>query len=210
MNSEMKGLYAITDTANYSSQVMLSKTEEILLAGAKVLQYRNKQGDKNIRITEARQLHDLCRQHSVPLIINDDIALAIQVGADGIHLGRSDSSISAARKQLGCKAIIGCSCYNDLDRAYNAVNNGADYIAFGTFFPSPTKPDAVKAMPELISQTKEKYDLPVVAIGGITTENGQSLINAGADMLAVVSDLYASDDPSNKTKKYINLFTIDS
>ena len=207
MNFEMKGIYAITDTANYSSQIMLAKTDEILRSGARILQYRNKQADEKTRITEATQLYELCRHYSVPLIINDDISLAISIGADGIHLGKSDLSIPAARKQLGSKAIIGCSCYNDLDRAHNAVNDGANYIAFGAFFPSPTKPDAVRATPELINQIKQKYDLPVVAIGGITTENGQSLIDAGADMLAVVSGLYASDNPFNTTRKYINLFT---
>ncbi len=206
MNFEMKGLYAITDTTNYSSQIMLAKTDEILRAGAMILQYRNKQADENTRITEATQLYDLCQQYSVPLIINDDISLAISIGADGIHLGKSDSSIADARERLGNNTIIGCSCYNDLDRANNAVNEGADYIAFGAFFPSPTKPDAVHATPELIMKTKQEHDITVVAIGGITSENGQSLIDAGADMLAVISGLYASTSPFNTATKYVNLF----
>lgn len=203
----MKGLYAITDTANYSSQVMLAKTEEILRGGANILQYRNKQANKNTHITEAKQLHDLSQQYSVPLIINDDIDLAILIGADGVHLGKRDASISTAREQLGKQAIIGCSCYNDLNRADNAVKNGVDYIAFGTFFPSPTKPDATKATPALIRQAKKKYNIPVVAIGGITPENGKSLVGTGIDMLAVISSLYASRDPFHTTQKYIHLFT---
>ncbi len=202
----MKGLYAITDTANLSSEIMLTRTEEILRAGAKLLQYRNKQADENTRLTEARQLIDLCKQYTVPLIINDDIALAIKVDADGIHLGKSDPSIADARERLGNKAMIGCSCYNDLDRAQQAANSGADYIAFGAFFPSPTKPEAAHATPDIIQTAKQKFNLPVVAIGGITPENGQSLIEAGADMLAVISGIYASETPFNTATKYIELF----
>jgi len=206
MRFRVTGLYAITDTANLSTKIMLTKTEEILRAGAKILQYRNKQADQDTRKSEAEQLVELCKQFAVPLIINDDIALAAQVGADGVHLGKCDSSIADARKPLGNNAIIGYSCYNDLDRASDAVNAGADYIAFGAFFPSPSKPDAVHAAPEIIRAAKQKFDISVVAIGGITPENGQSLIDAGADMLAVISGLYASDAPAETTKNYINLF----
>lgn len=210
MRFEIKGLYAITDTANLSSEIMFTRTEEILRAGAKLLQYRNKQVDKDMRIAEAEQLLDLCRQYSVPLIINDDVALAVQTGADGVHLGKTDSSIADARERLGDKAMIGCSCYNDLDRAQQAAKSGADYIAFGAFFPSPTKPEAAHATTDIIQTAKQKFKLPVVAIGGITPENGQSLIVAGADMLAVISGLYASNDPFNTTRQYINMFKTES
>ncbi len=206
MRFRVNGLYAITDTANLSTKIMLSKTEEILRAGAKILQYRNKWADQNTRISETEQLAELCKQFAVPMIINDDIGLAAQVDADGVHLGKSDSSITEARKHLGINAIIGYSCYNDLDRAIEAVNAGADYIAFGTFFPSPSKPDAVQATPEIIQTAKQQFDVPVVAIGGITPENGQSLIDAGADMLAVISGLYTSETPFNTATKYVNLF----
>lgn len=210
MKFEIKGLYAITDTANLSSEIMFARTEEILRAGAKLLQYRNKQEDENSRLEEAKQLLDLCRQYSVPLIINDDIALAVQTGADGVHLGKTDSSIAEARDKLGNNAMIGCSCYNDLDRAQQAAESGADYIAFGAFFPSPTKPEAAHATSDIIQIAKQKFDLPVVAIGGITPENGQSLIEAGADMLAVISGLYASETPFDTTTKYINMFKTES
>lgn len=206
MRFRVNGLYAITDTEYLSFEKMLHKTEEILQAGAKVLQYRNKQADQNTRLTEARQLVDLCKQFTVPLIINDDIALAMKVDADGIHLGKSDSSIAVAREHLGNNAIIGVSCYNNLDRANEAVMAGADYIAFGAFFPSPSKPDAVHAAPEVLQTAKQQFDVSVVAIGGITPENGQSLIDAGADMLAVISGLYASETPFNTATKYVNLF----
>jgi thiamine-phosphate pyrophosphorylase len=206
----MKGLYAITDTANLSTETMLARTEEILRAGANFLQYRNKQADENTRIAEAEELHVLCREYSVPLIINDDIALAIQTGADGVHLGKSDSTIADARERLGNKVMIGCSCYNDLDRAQQASKSGADYIAFGAFFSSPTKPDAAHATLDIIQTAKQRFKLPVVAIGGITPENGLSLIEAGADMLAVISGLYASENPFNTTTKYINMFNTES
>ena len=206
----MKGLYAITDTANLSSETMLARTEEILRAGASLLQYRNKQADQNTRIAEAEELHTLCRQYSVPLIINDDIGLAVQTGADGVHLGKADSTVTDARERLGNKVMIGCSCYNDLDRAQQAAKSGADYIAFGAFFSSPTKPDAAHAKPDIIQIAKQKFKLPVVAIGGITLENGRSLIEAGADMLAVISGLYASETPFNTTTQYINMFKTES
>ena len=210
MSFEIKGLYAITDTANLSSELMLTRTEEILRAGAKLLQYRNKQANENTRIAEAEQLLDLCRKYSVPLIINDDISLAVQIGADGVHLGKTDSSVANARERLGNKAMVGCSCYNDLNRAQLVSKSGADYIAFGAFFPSPTKPGAAHATSDIIQAAKQKFDLPVVAIGGITPENGQSLIAAGADMLAVIGGLYASNDPFNTTKKYIKMFNTES
>ncbi len=202
----MKGLYAITDTTNLSSEIMLTRTEEILRAGAKLLQYRNKQADENTRLTEARQLADLCNQFNVPIIINDDIALAIKIDADGVHLGKSDPSIAFARGRLGNNIMIGISCYNNLDRARQATKYGADYIAFGAFYPSPTKPEAAHATPDIIQTAKQKFKLPVVAIGGITPENGQALIEAGADMLAVISGIYASETPFNTTIKYVNLF----
>ena len=202
----MKGLYAITDTTNLSSEIMLTRTEEILRAGATLLQYRNKQADENTRLTEARQLADLCNQFNVPIIINDDIALAIKIDANGVHLGKSDPSIAFARGHLGNNIMIGISCYNNLDRARQATKYGADYIAFGAFYPSPTKPEAAHATPDIIQTAKQKFKLPVVAIGGITPENGQALIEAGADMLAVISGIYASETPFNTTIKYVNLF----
>jgi thiamine-phosphate pyrophosphorylase len=202
----MCGLYAITDTERLSPEKMLHKTEEILRAGAKLLQYRNKQANQNTRLIEARQLVDLCKQFTVPLIINDDITLAMKIDADGVHLGKGDPPIAIARERLGNNAMIGVSCYNDLDLASEAVVAGADYLAFGAFFPSPSKPDAVHAKPEILQKAKQQFDLPIVAIGGITPENGQSLIDAGADMLAVISGLYVSETPFNTTTKYVNLF----
>lgn len=202
----MKGLYAITDTTQLSSEVMLKKTEEILRAGTKILQYRNKQAVSNRSLSEALELLELCKQYSVPLIINDDIEFAVEIDANGVHLGKDDSSVTEARKRLGHNAIIGVSCYNDLERANNGVNAGANYLAFGACFPSPSKPNAVRATPDIIRTAKQKFNLPVVAIGGITPENGSTLINAGADMLAIISGIYASETSYETTKNYISLF----
>lgn len=206
MSSQIKGLYAITDDDRFEPEIIFSKTEEILKAGAKVLQYRNKKADKHTQKKEAEKLATLCRQFSVPLIINDDIELAIHVGADGVHLGKDDLSIAVARECMGNNAIIGYSCYNDLTRADEAVKAGADYIAFGAFFPSQSKPNAVKARPEILQLAEQKFDLPLVAIGGITPENGAALIDAGADMLAVISGIYAAESSFEAAIKYINLF----
>lgn len=206
MKFNEKGLYAITDTETLDPKTVQAKTRDILHAGAKLLQYRGDHRDKTMRITEARQLQQLCQQFNIPLIINNDIALAVQVGADGVHLGKDDPAIAEARKQLGRHSIIGCSCYDDLQRAEEAVKAGADYLAFGAFFWSPTKPETVHAQPAIIRQAKQQFELPVVAIGGITPKNGHILLDAGADMLAVISGLYRSATPFETTKKYIGLF----
>lgn len=206
MKFNAKGLYAITDPEALAAKTLQEKTRDILRAGAKLLQYRCNHRDKSTRITEARQLQQLCQQFNIPFIINNDIALAVQIGADGIHLGKNDPAIAEARTQLGRHSIIGCSCYDDLQRAEEAVKAGADYLAFGAFFPSPTKPEAIHAEVSIIRQAKQQFGLPIVAIGGITTENGHILLEAGADMLAVISGLYRSATPFETTKKYIGLF----
>ncbi len=206
MNSDIKGLYAITDSSRFEFELVLSKSEEILKAGARVLQYRNKDADKSTQKKQAEKLVTLCRQFAVPLIINDDIELAIYVGASGVHLGKGDLSIAVARECMGNNAIIGYSCYNDLERANEAVTAGADYIAFGAFFPSQSKPEAVHADPEIIQLAKQQFDVPVVAIGGITPDNAAPLIDAGADMLAVISGVYTDESSFEAALKYINLF----
>ena len=201
-----KGLYAITDQNHADFATMLSKTEKILAAGAKFLQYRNQKNSPNTLLKEAQQLQKICRSYHVPLIINNNVTLATQIHADGIHLGATDISVAAARRQLGENIIIGCSCYNDLNRAHRAVATGANYIAFGAFFKSPNKPLAVKAELSLIHQAKRAFDVPIVAIGGITPKNGMALIDAGADMLAVISGLYSAHDASARTAEYMQLF----
>lgn len=199
------GIYAITDCENITADEILSKTESILSIGVALFQYRNKTEDQNCKRTLAMKLQSLCKKYKTPFIINDDLKLAKEIAADGIHLGQHDTNIDTARKVIGNK-IIGISCYNDFNRAVIAEQSGADYIAFGSFFPSSTKPDAVKADIDLIIKAKEELTLPVVAIGGITPENGKQLINAKVDFLAVISGIYSTDDATTSTLAYSNLF----
>ena len=204
--SNTSGLYAITDCENITTDDLLVKTTQILDTGITLLQYRNKTKDKQQKKILAEKLQLLYTEYQTPFIVNDDIALAKEINADGVHLGKDDTDIDIARQQLGNK-IIGISCYNDYDRAFTAKQNGADYIAFGAFFSSPTKPNAVKAGVNLITTAKKELSLPVVAIGGITPENGETLVDAGVDFLAVISGLYLASNTTEATLAYNNLFT---
>ena len=198
----MKGLYVITDCARLSTDRLLSVTEQVLRAGVAALQYRDKSGDRAQRAYEATRLRQLCHQYGCPLIINDDLELAISVKCDGVHLGKDDIDCKTARKELGPRAIIGISCYNSLQRAVSAQEHGADYVAFGAFFPSLSKQHAVSAEPEIISQAKAQLTLPIAAIGGITPTNCGTLIEHGADMLAVISSVYQSEDPHSVVQEF--------
>ncbi|MES9963854.1 MAG: thiamine phosphate synthase [Candidatus Sedimenticola sp. 20ELBAFRAG] len=203
---ELKGLYGITDSALAAGS---STAEQVALAldgGAKIIQYRDKGTDDDKRAKEARDLLQLCRQHGVPLIINDDVELASRIGADGVHLGKDDPDLEAARSRLGHEAIIGVSCYNRFELAIAAQQAGADYIAFGRFFSSSIKPDAVQADIGLLERAKEELHLPTVAIGGITPENGGALIKAGADMLAVIHGVFGQPDIKTACNKFNKLF----
>ena len=189
-----RGLYAITDTALIGGERMVSAVAAAITGGAVMVQYRDKGGVPARRLREAQALLDLCRERHVPLIINDDMDLAAAVGADGVHLGRDDICLTQARERLGDTALIGISCYNRLDLACAAEAAGADYVAFGSFFSSSTKLDAVRADVALLHTAKQHLTVPVVAIGGITADNGAALVASGADMLAVISDLFAVAD----------------
>ncbi len=199
------GLYAITDCDNLTSDELIKKSDDILNVGVSLFQYRNKESNQQKKKKLAQKLQSLCQQYNTPFIINDDVTLAKDISADGVHLGRDDKDINIARKILGSK-IIGISCYNDLERAIVAEEHGADYVAFGSFFPSVTKPDASKASIEVLKKAKSSLTIPVVAIGGITLENGKQLINADVDFLAIISGLYSVADTINATKAYKNLF----
>ena len=200
-----KGIYAITDCINTSEEELLIKTEDILNTGIALLQYRNKEVNYTQKKEIAIKLQRLCKKYNTPFIINDDISLAEEISADGIHLGKDDLDLISARKRLPNK-IIGISCYASIEKALIAEKETANYIAFGAFFPSITKPDAVKAEIELIKIAKTKLSVPIVAIGGITPENGKQLINAGVDYLAVISGLYSVSDTIAATESYNNLF----
>ncbi|MDO8206765.1 MAG: thiamine phosphate synthase [Gallionella sp.] len=206
MISKISGLYAITpeeqDTAELLRQVRLA-----LQGGARVLQYRNKLGDSAVRLAQASALRELTREFAVPLIINDDATLALRVDADGVHLGGEDGSIAAARHALGFDKMIGVSCYNRLSLAHQAANQGADYVAFGAFFASTVKPSAPVATLDLLRQARREISLPIVAIGGITVENGASVLSAGAGALAVISALFSSPDIQLAARQFANLNT---
>jgi thiamine-phosphate pyrophosphorylase len=163
-----------------------------IAGGARIVQYRDKSGDSDRRLVEASALRALTLAHNVVFLINDDVALAQAVAADGVHLGREDGAITSARMALGDEAIIGASCYNDFALAEQAVLAGADYVAFGAFYPSKTKPQAVPATPALLARARAELALPLCAIGGITVENAPPLLAAGVDMLAVISAVFAA------------------
>jgi len=194
MTKKLSGLYVITNEELMPEALFLDMARAAIKAGASVLQYRDKTSDKSKRLFQAENLKKLCDKHHVVFIINDDIDLAKQVDADGIHIGKDDLSIKEARDQIGPNKIIGVSCYNQTSLATEAINHGADYIAFGSFFGSSIKPEAPKASIELISSIKLRHDIPVCCIGGITLNNLTQLIEAGADMLAVISDVFSQAD----------------
>lgn len=201
------GLYAITDSRLTPGPELLAFVEAAVTGGAVLVQYRDKSASGNERLNQASRLQALCRNARVPLIINDDAELAKRVGAAGVHLGQGDGSIAAARRLLGDSAIIGSTCHSDLSLARKAAEEGADYLAFGRFFGSATKPDAPAADPSILGQARS-LGLPVTAIGGITLNNGEDLIRAGADMLAVVGGLFAGspEDSEHKARGFTRLF----
>ncbi|MHB8448784.1 MAG: thiamine phosphate synthase, partial [Rudaea sp.] len=184
------GLYAITDGPRID---LLNACAAALAGGAALIQYRDKSTDRLRRRDEALELAGLCARHLVPLIINDDVDLAAEVGSAGVHLGADDTDIVAARTRLGGHAIIGVSCYGSLERARTAIAAGADYLAFGAFFPSPTKPHARRATADLLRAARP-LGKPLVAIGGITPDNAQPLIDAGAAFVAAISGVFAAAD----------------
>ncbi len=200
---KLQGLYAITPQ-HADSALMLRQVAQALEGGIAMLQYRRKSG-QNLR--EARALAVLCRARGVPFIVNDDVELALEAGADGVHLGRDDGALAAARLKLGGR-LLGASCYDSLVAARAAVAAGADYVAFGSMFPSPTKPASVRAPLSLFGEART-FAVPLVAIGGITLQNAPQMLDAGANCLAVISDLFEAPDIAEKARAYGKLFNHD-
>ncbi|MBN2855318.1 MAG: thiamine phosphate synthase [Halothiobacillaceae bacterium] len=192
--TKLWGLYVITDTVSTQRTALVQAVGQAIKGGARIVQYRDKSADFERRLAEASALRALTLAHNVLFLINDDVALALAVGADGVHLGREDGAIAAARFKLGAGALIGASCYNDFALAEQAARAGADYVAFGAFYPSKTKPHAVPATPALLARARAELHVPLCAIGGITPENAPPLLAAGADMLAVISAVFAAQD----------------
>ena len=202
--TSLRGLYAITDHTH--PHQLAQQVEQAILGGAKIIQYRDKSADHARRLTEASDILAVCQKHRVPLLINDDVALAVEIGADGVHLGVNDSSLAEARTQLDPQAIIGISCYNQLALAQQAEKAGASYIAFGRFFASSSKPQAVQADIRLLKDAKAQISCPIVAIGGITAQNGRTLIEAGADMLAVINGVFGAGNIQAAAQNINDLF----
>ena len=200
----VRGLYAITPDEADTAE-LLRKVRLALLGGARIVQYRNKGAEAALRLKQAEALRGLTREFAVPLIINDDAALALQVDADGVHLGGLDGSAADVRVVLGSDRLIGVSCYNRLEQAHEAVRQGANYVAFGSFFSSTVKPEAVVVTPDLLRQARRELGVPLVAIGGITPQNGAQLIEAGANALAVISAVFSAPDIQQAAWQFSNL-----
>lgn len=196
--TRLHGLYAVTpDVADTSRLAAL--VEAAIAGGAGAIQYRNKTATPALRTEQAARLARVCAGRGALLIVNDDVALARAVGAHGVHIGEDDGDIATARALVGEQLLIGVSCYNDLSRARRLVTEGADYVAFGSFFPSQVKPDARRAVTSILTQARS-LGVPVVAIGGITAHNARALIAAGADAVAVISAVFDHDDPAAVTQ----------
>ncbi len=202
----LSGLYAVTPDLADTTE-LLRRVGQALPGGVQLLQYRNKPAAAALRREQAGALHALCRAQGVPLVINDDLQLTLEIGADGAHLGREDGDLATARAALGPGKLLGISCYDDIGRAREAKRVGADYVAFGSFFASPTKPAAVRAPLTLLGAAKAGLGLPVCAIGGITLQNAPQLIAAGADLLAVITDLFEAPDIRARAAAYTSLFS---
>ncbi|HSC76421.1 MAG TPA: thiamine phosphate synthase [Pseudomonadales bacterium] len=204
--SPLYGLYAITGDRLRNHELLIA-VEAVLQGGCRILQYRNKQAEAAIQLAEAKALLALCHQYGAQLLINDNVQLAAATGADGVHLGQEDVPATEARRLLGEKAIIGITCHSSLSLALTAQAAGADYVAFGRFFASATKPSAPPASLAMLQAAKAQLTIPVVAIGGITLDNAPSVIAYGVDMLAVVGDLFNATDITDRTRAYCKLFT---
>lgn len=203
--NRISGLYAIADTGSMDGEGLNEKVRQVLEGGCRLVQYRDKSCDEEKRLLQARQLQVLCKQAGAVFIINDDAELASKVNADGVHFGREDASVRETKAKYP-NLMIGASCYNSLSIAEQAVNDGADYLAFGCFFASKTKPEAMLADFSTLQQARKLFKLPIVAIGGIVAENAEILISSGASAVAVISGVFLSPDPLTSSRKFTALF----
>lgn len=201
-----QGLYAITGDPSSGHPNLSGSVESAIRGGATIIQYRDKGPDPDRRAHQAAALLAVCRAHGVPLIINDDVELAAVVGADGVHIGKDDPALADARAHLGRDSIIGVSCYNAIRRAEHAEQAGADYVAFGSFYPSGTKPGTVLLAIAQLREFRRRIRLPIAAIGGITPQNAPPLIEAGANLLAVIQGVFGAPDVEVAAREYAGLF----
>jgi thiamine-phosphate pyrophosphorylase len=201
----ISGLYALTPEVTNTPE-LVAMTRQALEGGVAMVQYRNKAAEGELRREQAHALARLCRAFQIPFVINDHLDLAMEVGADGVHLGREDTPLTDARRHLGNGKIIGISCYDSIERAVEAEHCGADYVAFGAFFASVTKPGASSAALDLLNRAKRKLQVPVVAIGGVTAHNAAGLIQRGADAVAVNNALFSATDIRATAEQFSRLF----
>lgn len=201
----ISGLYAVTPDEQ-DTALLLAKVVAALQGGISVLQYRNKLANHKLKTQQARAILPLCRQYQVPFIINDSIKLCLTLDADGVHLGGDDGDLIAARARLGANKILGASCYNRFDLALSAQQAGADYVAFGACFASSTKPNAPLACLDLFKQATTQLTIPSVAIGGVTLENANLAIAAGANAIAVINAIFNASDIKLTTQQFTQLF----
>jgi thiamine-phosphate pyrophosphorylase len=205
MSMLVRGLYVITPDTTDTSQ-LCKMVGCVLSGGARFIQYRNKTASSQLRLTQSRAIYLLCKQHRVPLIINDHLDIALEIDADGLHVGQNDTSIMEVRDTLGRNKIVGASCYNHLSLAVEAEKAGADYVAFGAFYPSATKADAARASISLLDEAKKTLSIPIVAIGGINLSNAQNLIVHGCDSIAVSQALFSAQDIRSTAQHFSRLF----
>lgn len=198
--TRISGIYAITPEMEHTAG-LIEKVNAAIVAGVRLFQYRNKSASGQLRREQCSALLAVVRNAGGTLIVNDDCGLALDVGADGVHLGIDDGSVEDARATLGSESIIGVSCYNDFNRACVMQTMGADYVAFGSFFPSLIKPAAVRASIDLLSRAKSRMQVPIVAIGGIDENNAPALVKAGADAVAVLSSLFRNEDVEGRARR---------
>ena len=203
----IKGLYAITPDNLPEKENSIEAIEAVLKGGASVIQFRQKDRKKRDRVLKtALDIKSICEKYRATFIVNDDIELTLNANADGVHLGKEDISYELARAALGEDKIIGISCYNSLERALNAEKKGADYVAFGSFFKSSTKTNAPLCSLKILREASAEIDVPIVAIGGISVENGLLLLENGADLLACIASVFKNGDPYNSAKIINSLF----
>lgn len=201
----LKGLYAITDPKLMGDDITL-KAEQAIRGGINILQYRNKTASIEQQEQEANTLAKLCKRHNVIFIINDNVELAVKVKADGVHLGQTDTNFKQARELLGNNKIIGVTCNNKIEFAQTAQQQGADYVAFGRFFNSSTKPSAPQAEISLLEKARKHISIPIVAIGGITHDNAPLLLEKNVDMLAIIEGIFGQTDITHAAQQFIDIF----
>ena len=204
MNKNLSGLYAVTDEILTPEPTIQNFMKLILMYGVKIIQYRAKKKSDIEHYPDALIIRKMCEHYGATFIVDDRVELAKMVKAHGIHIGKDDASIEEVKKEFD--GIIGVSCYGDLERAKDMERRGADYVAFGAFYPSATKPDAPTVSKDILIEAKKELNIPVCAIGGITSDNTKELVDAGADMVAVISDLWGAKDIHHKINSYHGIF----